>query len=57
MLKKFTTTFYINLFHNINTAPFQKKKQLKSKKQKNCNAPLREHTQAQENWYLILILK
>lgn len=34
MLKKFTTTFYINLIHNINTAPFQKKKINQKKKKK-----------------------
>lgn len=45
MLKKFTTTFYINLFHNINTAPFQIKKlkqtnQKKKKKKKEKTAML-----------------
>lgn len=42
MLKKFTTTFYMNLFHNINTAPFQIKKvktneQIKRKKKLQCS--------------------
>lgn len=63
MLKKFTTTFYMNLFHNINSAPFRIKTNQKvkprreEKNETNCDAPLKEHTQAQENWYLILILK
>lgn len=31
MLKKFTTTFYMNLFHNINSAPFRIKTNQKVK--------------------------
>ena len=50
-LKKFTTTLHIYISHDINTVPFPKLNI--------CNVPStsRERSQAQENWYWILIYK
>lgn len=43
MLKKFTTTFYMNLFHNINTDPFRIKtnKKLKQRREEKKRNKLR----------------